>query len=495
MKNLLLLLLVFFFFNKASSQTTGVSINPAGTPPDSSAILDVSSKNQGMLIPRLSTIQRDSINNPAQGLIIYNLDSDCINMWSGLFWSELCGACAVPNPNITSNSPVCQGDTLQFSSAIYPGASYSWTGPNNWTSNQPNPIIPGAGINAAGTYNLVISAGGCTSQTFSTSVSIDTIPGNFSVGSNGPVIIGANINLTATSVPGGNYFWSGPNSFSSNLQNPSITNASNADSGLYSCYVVLNGCTSSVQSVFVAVNTVNFVTYTSSGTFTVPAGVNSVRVLCVGGGGGGCSGHQGGGGSGYVNTGTISVSPGQNISITVGSGGLGAQAVVSTNTVIGITPGGSSSFGGSVTANGGLVVTGVNQTGNNGGSGGGGACNSGPVGGSGGTNGTNGGSCTYTGGTGQGASFSSGFNLFSANTISGGSGGAGGTGSHAGGGGGGGVLINGSGPSAQDGTQSFSGKGGSGYGAGGGAGTYNSPSGNTRYAGGNGANGLVYIEW
>jgi hypothetical protein len=40
--------------------------------PDPSSILDISSTSQGLLMPRLSTIQRDAIVLPASGLMIYN---------------------------------------------------------------------------------------------------------------------------------------------------------------------------------------------------------------------------------------------------------------------------------------------------------------------------------------------------------------------------------------------------------------------------------------
>src|SRR5690606_24990583 len=44
-------------------------------------VLDVQSNNKGLLLPRLSTEQRNSITAPAIGLQIYNLDTDCIQIY------------------------------------------------------------------------------------------------------------------------------------------------------------------------------------------------------------------------------------------------------------------------------------------------------------------------------------------------------------------------------------------------------------------------------
>ena len=69
--------------------------------------------------------------------------------------------------------------------------------------------------------------------------------------------------------------------------------------------------------------------FTSVGTtsWTAPAGVTSVEYLVVAGGGGGGNGYDnaggGGGGAGMVLTGTLSVTPGNSYTITVGDGGVG----------------------------------------------------------------------------------------------------------------------------------------------------------------------------
>ena len=57
--------------------------------------------------------------------------------------------------------------------------------------------------------------------------------------SNSPICIGNNLNLTASG--GTNYSWTGPNGFSSTLQNPQITNATGANSGDYTCVITGTG--------------------------------------------------------------------------------------------------------------------------------------------------------------------------------------------------------------------------------------------------------------
>jgi uncharacterized protein (TIGR02145 family) len=53
-----------------------VAFNGTGTMPDSSAMLDVSSASKGMLIPRMTSSQREQISNPAIGLMVYQTDNN-----------------------------------------------------------------------------------------------------------------------------------------------------------------------------------------------------------------------------------------------------------------------------------------------------------------------------------------------------------------------------------------------------------------------------------
>lgn len=101
--------------------------------------------------------------------------------------------------------------------------------------------------------------------------------------------------------------------------------------------------------------------FTSSGTFTVPAGVTSITVECWGGGGAGGGNNStadggGGGGGGAYSRRTLSVIPGTSYSYVIGAGGTGASGSDG-------TAGGDTWFGSAATVmakggSGGLRVTG-----------------------------------------------------------------------------------------------------------------------------------------
>src|SRR5205085_760306 len=59
-------------------------------------------------------------------------------------------------PNITSNSPVCEGSTIMLE-APTSGISYLWSGPNGFTSTDFDPQITLADPSDAGTYSVVVT--------------------------------------------------------------------------------------------------------------------------------------------------------------------------------------------------------------------------------------------------------------------------------------------------------------------------------------------------
>ncbi|NTW33453.1 MAG: hypothetical protein HGB12_12665 [Bacteroidetes bacterium] len=76
----------------------GIAINNTGNSPDSSAILDVSSANHGLLIPRIALTQTTSkapiTSGVATGLLVYNTStvnnvSPGFYYWDGSKWVML----------------------------------------------------------------------------------------------------------------------------------------------------------------------------------------------------------------------------------------------------------------------------------------------------------------------------------------------------------------------------------------------------------------------
>ncbi len=84
--------------------------------------------------------------------------------------------CSIMPPPIGSNSPVCVGETLQLFADNVTGATYSWTGPNGFSSNQQNPVINNVTMAAAGTYTLVITVGGTQSDPIELEVEVNPMP-------------------------------------------------------------------------------------------------------------------------------------------------------------------------------------------------------------------------------------------------------------------------------------------------------------------------------
>ena len=67
-----------------------MSFNEAGTAPSPSAMLDIQSSDKGILIPRMKMSDRDAINAPELGLLIFQTDVDPgFYFYSGMAWVPL----------------------------------------------------------------------------------------------------------------------------------------------------------------------------------------------------------------------------------------------------------------------------------------------------------------------------------------------------------------------------------------------------------------------
>lgn len=123
------MLLVCFYFSVMAQP--GVAINITGTPPDPSAILDVSSLNKGILIPRIDQLtgaqDNTTIVDPATGLLIYSKinggDPGFYYNSSTIPNSPLWEKLAIDNPTETYNKWRLTGNTGTNANMDYLGTT------------------------------------------------------------------------------------------------------------------------------------------------------------------------------------------------------------------------------------------------------------------------------------------------------------------------------------------------------------------------------------
>ena len=88
MNRLLTLLFVSSVFCTTSVYAQNVGVGTSS--PDNSAKLDVSSTDGGLLIPRMTEVQRDAIATPATGLMIFQTDGTAgFYYYDGSAWTAI----------------------------------------------------------------------------------------------------------------------------------------------------------------------------------------------------------------------------------------------------------------------------------------------------------------------------------------------------------------------------------------------------------------------
>ena len=89
-----------------------VAINTDASLPDASAMLDIKSINKGLLIPRMTIVQRDAIATPATGLLIYQTDNTPgYYYYNGSSWLPLAGTGAASNYWTLSGNDIFNNNT------------------------------------------------------------------------------------------------------------------------------------------------------------------------------------------------------------------------------------------------------------------------------------------------------------------------------------------------------------------------------------------------
>jgi len=108
-KTLFFIVSLMYFTSTFSQQNVGISDTPIN--PHASSMLEIQSTEKGLLIPRMTTAQRLAINAPANGLMVFDTDENCLVFYStpSSVWLSLCDFPGPQGPQGEQGPPGPQG--------------------------------------------------------------------------------------------------------------------------------------------------------------------------------------------------------------------------------------------------------------------------------------------------------------------------------------------------------------------------------------------------
>ena len=253
------------FCNLNANAQGGVAINTAGTQPDSSAVLDVSSLTKGQLMPRMNTEQRNLIIKPATGLFIFNTDCGVINYNAGTPSSPNWATVAASNVltagvSITASpaGAICTGTSVTFSATpsqnnLLPSYQWQVNGSNVGTNSA---TYTNGNLNNGDVVTCILSSNvNCVTGSPATSnaitVLVSTAP---SITGTTPTSFcsGSSVSLSASASSGIINWYNVSTGGSSLSSGTSFTISGLSETTTYYVDATDNGCTSSSRTAVVA---------------------------------------------------------------------------------------------------------------------------------------------------------------------------------------------------------------------------------------------------
>lgn len=203
---------------------------------------------------------RNSTTKAVNGCRDKNLNSvdltQCVNdaAYSAFYkfaTGRVIGTRACPTPPVaSSNSPICEGQTLQLT-ASGPSGTYQWTGPHGFASTDQNPTIANATAAASGSYGVAVTLAGCTSEAATVTVAVDTKPATPVITAPSSAAAGATgLVASVTAQVGSSYAWTVTNGTLASGQGTNQITFTAGSSGTITLTVVkTSGACSSDQGI------------------------------------------------------------------------------------------------------------------------------------------------------------------------------------------------------------------------------------------------------
>ena len=130
MKFIVSFFLLFVFDTALFAQNIGIGT----TSPKATALLDVQANNKGVLIPRLTTSQRNAIANPERSLLVFDTDKGTIFFYDGTAWKGVSFTAENNVPPITRLAIDTKANT-SFGNQVDIAGDYAIIGAKLWSTN------------------------------------------------------------------------------------------------------------------------------------------------------------------------------------------------------------------------------------------------------------------------------------------------------------------------------------------------------------------------
>ncbi len=158
-----------------------------------------------------------------------------------------------PKPIGSSNSPICEGDTMKLTVQNVAGATYLWVGPNNFKTNIQNPELPFVTTMGNGYYVIQDSISGCT-NTDTIFVEVNAYPKKPHIATNAPVCpVDTLVMKAITDIEGIDFMWTSAQNIADTGLTVKRYPVKNTDTGWHTVIADNRGCATQGDTAYVSI--------------------------------------------------------------------------------------------------------------------------------------------------------------------------------------------------------------------------------------------------
>lgn len=195
------------------------------------------------------TIPSVTLANEGDYVVMVTVDG-CTDIMAVPFFLNVNELPAAPQP---AADTICEGSDLTvFANPPAGNYTYSWSGPNGFTSTTENPVLTAIALGDQGTYSVTITNDSTCASSATVQIVVKPIPVQPTISYNQPLCVGDILELvdTTTYIFPPFYVWTMPDNSQDTTTIPQLL-VSNAAAGTYSMFVDMVGCVSTADAVVV----------------------------------------------------------------------------------------------------------------------------------------------------------------------------------------------------------------------------------------------------